>query len=47
MEQNVLMMTLIPGMGAEALRLLRDRYQAVICQSFGVGGVPARMVCGF
>lgn len=40
MEQNVLMMTLIPGMGAEALRLLRDRYQAVICQSFGVGGVP-------
>ena len=27
-------------MGAEALRLLRDSYQAVILQSFGVGGLP-------
>ena len=27
-------------MGAEALRLLKDSYQAVILQSFGVGGLP-------
>ena len=36
----MLLLTLIPGMGAEALRLLRDSYQAVILQSFGVGGLP-------
>lgn len=40
MDQRVLMMTLIPGMEADALRLLRERYRAVICQSFGVGGIP-------
>lgn len=40
MNQHVLMLTLIPGMEADALQLLRGRYQAVICQSFGVGGVP-------
>ena len=32
--------TLIPGMGAEALDHLKERYQAVILQSFGVGGLP-------
>ena len=36
----MLLLTLIPGMGAEALRLLKDSYQAVILQSFGVGGLP-------
>ena len=36
----MLLLTLIPGMRAEALRLLKDRYQAVILQSFGVGGLP-------
>ena len=40
LEDRVLLLTLIPGMGAEALRLLRDSYQAVILQSFGVGGLP-------
>lgn len=40
LEDRVLLLTLIPGMGAEALRQLKDSYQAVICQSFGVGGVP-------
>lgn len=40
LEDRVLLLTLIPGMGAEALRRLKDSYQAVICQSFGVGGVP-------
>ena len=36
----MLLLTLIPGMGADALSALRDSYQAVILQSFGVGGVP-------
>lgn len=40
LEDTVLLLTLIPGMGAEALRLLKDSYQAVILQSFGVGGLP-------
>ncbi len=40
LEDKVLLLTLIPGMGAEALELLRDSYQAVILQSFGVGGLP-------
>lgn len=40
LEDRVLLLTLIPGMGAQVLDLLRDSYQAVICQSFGVGGLP-------
>lgn len=40
LEERVLLLTLIPGMGAEGLRLLKDSYQAVILQSFGVGGLP-------
>ncbi len=40
LEEKVLLLTLIPGMGAEALGLLKDSYQAVILQSFGVGGLP-------
>lgn len=40
LEPRVLLLTLIPGMGAEALRQLKDSYEAVILQSFGVGGVP-------
>ena len=40
MDQRVLMMTLIPGMGVGALQLLCGRYRSVIYQSFGVGGIP-------
>ena len=40
MEERILLLTLIPGMGADALEALRDRYEAVILQSFGVGGLP-------
>lgn len=40
LEDRVLLLTLIPGMGAESLRQLKDSYQAVILQSFGVGGLP-------
>lgn len=40
LEDRVLLLTLIPGMGAEALRQLKDSYEAVILQSFGVGGLP-------
>lgn len=40
LEERVLLLTLIPGMGEDALRLLKDSYQAVILQSFGVGGLP-------
>ena len=40
LEERVLLLTLIPGMEAQVLRQLRDSYQAVILQSFGVGGLP-------
>lgn len=40
LEERVLLLTLIPGMGADALEALRGRYEAVILQSFGVGGLP-------
>ena len=44
LEDRVLLLTLIPGMGTEALAALEDSYQAVILQSFGVGGLPAQAV---
>ena len=40
LEERVLLLTLIPGMGAEALMQLKESYRAVILQSFGVGGLP-------
>ena len=40
LEDRVLLLTLIPGMGTEALASLEHSYQAVILQSFGVGGLP-------
>ena len=40
LDDRVLLLTLIPGMGAAALERLRDSYQALILQSFGVGGLP-------
>ena len=40
LEERVLLLTLIPGMGAQALDKLADSYQALILQSFGVGGLP-------
>ena len=40
LDDRVLLLTLIPGMGAQALERLSDSYQAVILQSFGVGGLP-------
>ena len=40
LEDRVRLLTLLPGMGTEALAALEDSYQAVILQSFGVGGLP-------
>lgn len=40
LDDRVLLLTLIPGMGAQALERLSDSYQALILQSFGVGGLP-------
>ena len=40
LEERVLLLTLIPGMGAEGLRRLRDSYQGGILGSFGGGGLP-------
>ena len=40
MEARVLVLPIVPGMGADILLNLRDSYAAVILQSFGVGGLP-------
>ncbi len=40
-EPKILLITLIPGMDAAVLEKLRgEDYRAVICQSFGMGGLP-------
>ncbi len=40
MEERVLLLTLIPGMKADILLKVMDDYEALIFQSFGVGGLP-------
>lgn len=40
MDSNVLVLKLIPGIRAELLELLQGRYDALILEGFGVGGVP-------
>lgn len=40
LNDRVLLLTLIPGMSAQVLYQLKDSYDAVICQTFGVGGLP-------
>ncbi len=40
MEERVLLLTLIPGMKADILVKVMDDYEALIFQSFGVGGLP-------
>lgn len=41
METRVLLLTLIPGMDTLVLdRLKNEGYRALICQSFGMGGLP-------
>lgn len=40
LETRILLLTLIPGADPSVLYKLKDDYKAVICQSFGVGGLP-------
>ncbi len=40
LEDKILLLTLIPGMSAQVLNCVMDSHQAVILQSFGVGGLP-------
>lgn len=41
MNKRVLLLKLIPGIDGRVLNLLADEYNAVIIESFGVGGLPA------
>lgn len=47
LEPRILLLTLIPGMEAQTLSRLESDYQGVICQSFGVGGLPGGGSGGF
>ena len=41
LEKKILLITLIPGMDTAVLdRMKNEGYRAVICQSFGMGGLP-------
>lgn len=40
MNPNVFLLKLIPGIAPEFLELIFERYDAVIIESFGVGGIP-------
>ncbi len=40
MEGRILLLALVPGMGTDVLHQVMDSYDAVILQSFGVGGLP-------
>lgn len=41
MNDKVFLLKLIPGMDAKVLDYIRDAYDALIIESFGVGGVPS------
>lgn len=40
-DEKVFLLKLIPGMTSEVLRVVFDSYDAIIVESFGVGGIPA------
>ncbi len=40
MEKRVLLLSIIPGMESDILLKIMDDYEALILQSFGVGGLP-------
>ncbi len=41
MNNNIFLMKLIPGISPKGLRFLFEQYDAIIVESFGVGGIPA------
>lgn len=40
MNDNIFLMKLIPGISPKGLRFLFEQYDAIIVESFGVGGIP-------
>lgn len=41
MNDNIFLMKLIPGISPKGLKFLFKQYDAIIVESFGVGGIPA------
>ena len=41
LNPNVALLKLIPSMGADVLDYMAEHYDAVIIESFGVGGLPS------
>ena len=41
MNQNIFLMKLIPGISPKGLQFFFEQYDAIIVESFGVGGIPA------
>ena len=44
LDANVFVLRLIPGMNPDVLRPLANRFDALVIESFGVGGIPAKML---
>ena len=40
LDANVFVLRLIPGMNPDVLRPLANRFDALVIESFGVGGLP-------
>lgn len=47
MNPNIFLLKLIPGIAPEFLELIFERYDAVIIESFGVGGIPQSIKAEF
>lgn len=41
MNDNIFLLKLVPGISPKGLRFLFEQYDAIIVESFGVGGIPA------
>ena len=47
LDASVFVLRLIPGMNPEVLRLLASRFDALVIESFGVGGIPQQLMDAF
>ena len=47
LDPNVFVLRLVPGMRADIIPMLEGRYRALVLESFGVGGIPQRLMDAF
>ena len=47
LDPAVFVLRLVPGMRADIIPLLAPHYRALVVESFGVGGIPQRLMDAF